>query len=203
MENSNSYKLLINQVNAQGYQKCDGYYPNILSEIYEWERDEVEDIIWISFHKNKDMDLAYFFPKLRNYDGLKALKIAFQKYNHSIYLSSILYQHTGDEEYLSPINESLKNPNSTERLSAISTLENFQPTETIYEIFKSTYIYDDDNTVRNTSAEGMLICKGYIDYPYPLSNIKKVLEMLHPFQIDDISERKEIVKKFETGNIKL
>ena len=49
MQNSNAYSYLIKQLNASGSEKKDGYYSHIMEEIYEWERDEVEDIIWSAF----------------------------------------------------------------------------------------------------------------------------------------------------------
>lgn len=37
-----------------------------MEEIYDWERDEVEDIIWDAFINKKEVDLAQFMPKLKN-----------------------------------------------------------------------------------------------------------------------------------------
>lgn len=34
MENSKAYKYLIEQINATGLKKLDGYYPKIMEEIY-------------------------------------------------------------------------------------------------------------------------------------------------------------------------
>lgn len=79
MENSRAYKYLIEQVDAVGFKKMDGYYPKIMEEIYDWERNEVEDIIWETFHKNNDYDLAMFFPKLKNYNGIEELKNTLEK----------------------------------------------------------------------------------------------------------------------------
>lgn len=60
MENSRAYKFLIEQINATGSKKSDAYYPKILEEIYDWERDEVEDFIYNTFVNNNDTDLAIF-----------------------------------------------------------------------------------------------------------------------------------------------
>ena len=74
MENSIAYKQLLKQINAVGSEKLNGYYPNTLEEIYDWEREEVEDIIWDAFFNKKEIELAQFLPKLEKYDGIKALK---------------------------------------------------------------------------------------------------------------------------------
>lgn len=49
MQNSKAYDCLIKQLNANGSEKMDGYYPKVMEEIYDWEREEVEDIIWDAF----------------------------------------------------------------------------------------------------------------------------------------------------------
>ncbi len=107
MERSRAYKYLIEQVNATGSKKMDGYYPKIMEEIYDWEWDEVEDIIWNTFHKNKDTDLAMFLLKLKKYDGIKALKEMLAKCNipsaNSLNIAEVLIEYTGDEEYLESI----------------------------------------------------------------------------------------------------
>lgn len=66
MENSDAYKRLVKQINAVGREKLDGYYSNTLEEIYDWEREDVETIIWNTFNEKKDTDLAVFLPKLKN-----------------------------------------------------------------------------------------------------------------------------------------
>lgn len=56
MENSNAYKYLMNQINATGSEKLDGYDSKVMEKIFDWERDEVETIIWKTFHQKKDID---------------------------------------------------------------------------------------------------------------------------------------------------
>ena len=63
MQNSKAYDCLIKQLNAK---KKDGYYPRVMEEIYNWEREEVEDIIWDAFFNKKEIELAQFLPKLEN-----------------------------------------------------------------------------------------------------------------------------------------
>lgn len=46
----------------------------MMEEIYDWEREEVEDIIWDAFNNKKEIELAQFLPKLEKYDGIRALK---------------------------------------------------------------------------------------------------------------------------------
>ena len=66
MNNSKAYNRLIKQLNASGIARRDGYYPNTMEEIYDWERDEVEDVILDHFNNKNDVDLAIFLPKMKN-----------------------------------------------------------------------------------------------------------------------------------------
>ena len=43
MQNSKAYDCLIKQLNANGSEKMDGYYPKVMEEIYDWEREEVDE----------------------------------------------------------------------------------------------------------------------------------------------------------------
>ena len=36
MQNSKAYDCLIKQLNANGSEKIDGYYPEVMEEIYDW-----------------------------------------------------------------------------------------------------------------------------------------------------------------------
>ena len=74
MQNSKAYDYLIKQLNASGSEKKDGYYPRLMEDIYDCEREKVEDIIWDAYFNKKEIEMAQFFPKLKKYDGIKALK---------------------------------------------------------------------------------------------------------------------------------
>ena len=63
MQNSKAYNCFMEQLNATGAKKKDGYYPKLMEEIYDWEREEVEDIIWDAFLNKKEIELAQFLPK--------------------------------------------------------------------------------------------------------------------------------------------
>lgn len=52
------------QMNASGLEKSDGYESKSLDEVYGWEREEVEEIIWKEFQKGKDGDLAVFCQEM-------------------------------------------------------------------------------------------------------------------------------------------
>ena len=111
MKNSKAYEGLIKQLNANGSEKMDGYYPEVMEEIYDWEREEVEDIIWNAFFNKNEIELAQFFPELKKYDGIKTLKESSYLLQipseASVEISKILYEATGDDGYLDIIKKIL------------------------------------------------------------------------------------------------
>ena len=74
MENSEAYKRFIKQLKSIGAAKKDGYDPRTIDLLYEWERGEVEDIIWNYFNNKNDYLLCTLMPKLEKYDGVKHFK---------------------------------------------------------------------------------------------------------------------------------
>ena len=202
MENSKAYKYLIQQVNAVGYERKDGYYPKIMEELYDWERDEAEDIIWRTFNEKKDIDLSDFMPKLKNYDGISALKKMFEKGNNSsIDMAKALYESTGEYKYLDAIRENVKNVKSFTKLSAVATVSRLKPNEDVYNLLKEIYINDDDKTIRGTAVDGLLYNKGYIKDPLDMKEFMATLNISRLFMLDDIQQRKEIIMLLESGKL--
>ncbi|MDR2087762.1 MAG: hypothetical protein LBP73_00210, partial [Clostridiales Family XIII bacterium] len=69
MEHSKAYGRLIDQISVIGTKESGSYPLCTIDELYDRERDEMEDLIWNTFHKTNDLNLAKFLPKLKNYDG--------------------------------------------------------------------------------------------------------------------------------------
>ena len=146
MQNSKAYDCLIKQLNANGSEKRDGYYPRVMEEIYDWEREEVEDIIWDAFFNKKEIELAQFFPKLKKYDGIKALKESHYLLQipseASVEIGKILYEVTGDEKYLDLIKRNIDA--SPETISFVSILSYCKPCQRLYNILVDIYINNTD-----------------------------------------------------------
>ena len=162
LENSKAYKYLFEQLNATGSKKCDGYYPKIMEEIYDWERDEVEKVIWEAFPR--DNDLAKFLPKLKKYDGVKALKEALVKCSipsdNSVTNAHVLYEHTGDDKYIDVIKRNIDA--DKERLSFVSILADGKPCKKAYDFLVEIYLKSKNTTIRNITVAGILYNKGAI-----------------------------------------
>lgn len=203
MENSKAYKYLFEQINASGSKKLDGYNAKIMEEIYDWEREEVEEVIWKAFHEDKDVDLAIFLPKLEMYDGIGALKKALGECiipsGNSVILSQVLYEYTGNDQYLDIIKQNIdKDENKT---SNVAILSYCKPCEKAYNLLVDIYLKSDNKTIRSIAVTGILYNKGVIADPHNLQEIMSKIELKRKFIAVDTKERKRIITMFESGQL--
>lgn len=203
MENSQAYKYLVEQIEATGSKKCDGYYPGIMEEIYDWERNEVEDIIWNAFHKTNDTDLAEFMPKLKKYDGMAALKKRLSECtipsDSSVIIAKVLYDCTVDKKYLDVIKSNIdKNAN---KISNVAILSYARPSKELYNLLIDVYINNDNKVVRSTAVTGILYYKGFISNPHDMQEIIEKLELRRMFAQNSKEERKKVIVRFESGEL--
>ena len=204
MENSIAYKKLVKQINAVGREKLDGYYQNTIEEIYDWEREEVEVLIWNTFHEKKDTDLALFLPKLKSYDGIAALKRMLQECKipsrSSVNIAKVLYDISNKKEYLDILFLNYKEEESN--LETVSIIASCKPSEEVYDILVNIYISNPNSTIRSTAADGILYNKGYISNPNDIEEIMRQLELSRKFMKNTVEERKKIIAQLEAGNFR-
>lgn len=205
MQNSNAYDYLIKQLNANGSEKLDGYYPRVMEEIYDWEREEVEDIIWDAFSNKNEVELAQFLPKLEKYDGIKALKespFLFQIPSEaSVEFGKILYEVTGDENYLDLIKRNIDaSPNT---ISYVSILSYCKPCPRLYSILTDIYVNNINKVNRSTAVMGLLFNKGIIKDRSSIKESNDVISLRKKFKSEDCEERKRILERFKKGELAL
>lgn len=201
MQQSKAYIKFLEQMNATGAQKLKGYSANILEEIYKEERVEVEDLIWTAF-QNGDCDLAKFLPSLKKYDGLEAIKDKLKDCiipsDNSLELAVILYNNLNEMQYIQVFAENLKLGNDAQKLSALAKLLRCTSSDKVYEIFKTTYIYNSNASVRSAAANGILYCKGLIHNPYDIKEMMSVMDILKRMNENDESKRKDVIQGMES-----
>ena len=205
MQNSKAYDYLIKQLNANGSEKTDGYYSRVMEEIYDWEREEVEDIIWDAFSNKKEIELAQFLPKLKKYDGIKALKespyLLQIPSEASVEIGKVLYEVTGDEDYLDLIKRNIDA--SPETISYVSILSYCKPCQRLYNILVDVYINNNNRVNRSTAVMGILYNKGIIKDRSSIKESNDVISLRKKFKSEDSAERQKIFRKFENGEITL
>lgn len=202
MENSVAYVELLKQIKSTGREKMEGYNPKILDEIYEWEREEAEKIIYQKFCEN-DIDLAVYFPKLKNYDGIKLLEHKLKALTipsgGSVLIAQILYETTKDEGYLDIIMKNIEQ--EPDSISYVATLSYCRPSKKAYELLVQIYVNNENSTIRSTAVTGILYNKGLINDPCNLQELMKTMDLGKKFCLNSIEERRKIVGIFETGQL--
>ncbi len=162
MQHSDVYKEIIRQGRVLAPCDKDGYYFPLLDELYEWERAQVEELIWNNFADDTYEYKAYlygFLPHLEFYDGVSELKrVLFDNtsdgYKYStdmkIYYAASLYEALDDDFYIDIIKEFIcikegsfppvKGDVSSGLSSVLSLLGRLKPCKKIYNIFAIAYV---------------------------------------------------------------
>lgn len=186
-------------MNASGKEKYDGCYPKILEQIYEWEREEAENLIWKAFHKEGMIDWALYLPQLKYYDGIGALKEALAKYRipsyRSVMVSRVLYESTGDDQYLDIIKQNIDKEEN--EISFVSMLAYCTPSKKAYNFLVKIYLRSDNSTIRSAAITGILYNKGIITDPHDIQEYNRTLELHRKFMATDMNDRKRIIEMLE------
>ena len=205
MQNSRAYIDFMKQTKAVGREKMEGYNPSTLEKVYDWEREEIEDTIWNYFVNKNDSGLAIFMPKLKKYNGIKALKespyLLQVPSEASVEIGKILYEVTGDEEYLDLIKRNIDA--SPETISYVSILSYCKPCQRLYNILADIYINNNNRVNRSTAVMGILYNKGIIKDRDSIKESNDVINLRKKFKSEDSAERQIILKKFENGELAL
>jgi len=196
MPRSRAFEAFIQHSKTTGKLKSDGYDPNLLDEIYPEERSEVEDTI-VHLFLQGDSFVAIFLPQLQKYDGMELLKKKLNDSNMpsgvSIRYASILFQHTGDEQYFDILKKCVACKKY--RTEALVALMHCVPSVQICRIFQDVCINDEDLSERNMAAIGLLYCKGITKNAFDLKDIQDNFELIKELTNDDINIRKNAVEE--------
>lgn len=180
---SDAYIDFIKQIDASGYQKAQGYDPNLFNKIDDRERLEVEQIVIEQFKKG-DRGTAMFLPELKSIDGIALLKEELEKWKPpsivNAEIAHILYKATNDNLYENLLIENLKIRTKSYRSTVVGYLLDCKPSKMLENIFKEIYTTDTARIARFNAAVGFLYCKGLIntadiDYDNPVFDLVRDL----------------------------
>jgi hypothetical protein len=206
MQNSPAYIEFIKQINAVGREKMDGYDAQTLENIYDWERELVEDIIWNKFVEGKDSDLAIFMPKLTRYDGIGALKSNLDKCivpsGASFNISETLYIVTNEKEYLRLLIKNYKETSDkAARIEYVSRLSRLAKKQEVYNELIEIYIDDRERANQSSAIKGILWADGYLRNVDDMDEIIGKMELLRLFNKEGIEDRKAAIADYRNGKL--
>lgn len=201
MEKSKAYENLLNQINATGSYKLDGYSMDILDNIDDNEREEVERIVWDTFFNKKDIDIAVLFPKLKTYDGIQALKNAIDKFSipssARMLLSYLIYDSTKDIEYLKMMEKNIIE--SKYDYSYVSILTHTSPCEEVYQTLVRMYKNCSEKVACGSIVNGILYNKGFIKDINSIDDVTHMKELRKILKKATAEQKDELLKKLEDG----
>lgn len=180
-EHSKAYDEFIKQIDATGYQKAQGYDPELLSKINDNECEKVEELI-LKLYQNGDRQVVNFLPKLKKVDGLALLKNEIIRLPVPSLISAeyanILLKETGDSHYEEILIQNLKISNKMERNIVVRFLLTCKPSEKLYGVFENLVNTDSSSLVRFNAAAGILYCKGLLIRPLDIDNQNPFREII-------------------------
>ena len=205
MNKSDAYTDFIYRLNAEGSERRFGYNPCLFEEIYEYERKEVEDIIWTHFNKG-DFELAIYLPLLEEYDGVKALErklvhCSKQSYGYFCILLA-LFKTTYCDKYFDALKEYYTFSDSkVEKRIFVSRIAQLANNEKIYGFLMQIYTEADDSILRSTAIQGILWEDGRLDNLDDMMELIAKMDLLKKFDSDSIDERRKNIEDYRTGQI--
>lgn len=204
MQNSQAYIEFKKQINAMGREKMDGYAPQTLANIYDWEREEVEDTIWYKFVKENDSDLAIFMPELTKYNGIEALKAKLNKFvipsGASFNIAETLYITTNENKYLRLIIENYNTTsNKATKIAYVSRLSHLAKKLEVYNELIDIYINDNESVNQSNAIQGILWADGYLRNIDDMDEIIKNMQLLRMFNKDCKEDRKVVIEGYKNG----
>lgn len=201
MQNSRAYIDFMKQIKAVGREKMEGYTPSTLERIYDWEREEIEDTIWNYFVNKNDSDLAIFMPKLKKYNGMKALEDKSNVFDvpsdASVNVAEVLYIVTGEKKYLDLLIENYnKSKNKTPVVACVMRLAK---NNDVYSWLMDIYVNDIDDKNQLCALRGILWRDGFIKNINDMQEFSKKIQFLRLFKCDNREKRREILNEYKNG----
>ena len=200
MENSKAYLKFINAINLREKSgRFDGYDTDLFTHCYDWERQELEQLVWDRYCKHADWGVIYFFPQLRGIDVIPKIKkdvfMAYIPSDISMELSVVLYNMLGDIKYLEIIEKNIMA--KPDYIGFVPTAFELKPDSNVYSLFRKLCIGCTNNINRMSAVRGMLYCKTIVSNPNSIPEIKLMLEYDKKINKKTPEERKEAIEAFE------
>ena len=198
---SKEYKRLIDQINAVGSQKADGYSTNLLTDIPESEREEAEKQIWETYYEKEDTNILVLFPLLKKYDGINALKEIINNYvipsKESELIAFLLFNSTEDLQYLELIEKNIIASNYNYHYIVLA--KSLKTGQDVYRMFTRIYKHCTETRALQASIDGMLYNKGIMNDANDLNEVIRFRELILFMRDTELTEREQVISKLDSG----
>lgn len=206
MENSKAYSYIVKILNSIGQDRDFLYDYNIIEELYDFEREYIEERIWNSYGgKNGNYLLAGFLPLLKNYDGIKKLETNLELYDipssASVETAKVLLNYTSDKKYADIIIKNIESQKNN-KFSLIASLFRIMRNSASFNMFKQIYFLVKDDIDVMVAAEGLLYVAGIINSPDDILHDEEKIKLLKQYCVKSYEEKSELVKKLNWNTVK-
>ena len=133
-------------------------------------------MIWNAFYRERDTDILVLFPKLKKYDGIKALKKIVDDYEipseTNILISYLLYQNTRiNNKYLKLIEMNIVKSNYN--YSYIASISDLKPSKKVYKMLIRIYERCTEKIALSATIDAILFNKGFIKDIFDINQVQK------------------------------
>lgn len=202
MEHSTSYTSFVNLINnTNSFARVNGIPGNLLVEIYDWERDDVENIIWNRFIKMNDMDMTYYLPRLKREVSIEEIEKKLTNYSipsrQNVQIAYTLYRITANPKYLQLVKSNIVKKNERTSYVAI-VLQDCDPKDSnIYSFLRELFIEEIQTGELVMVIDGLFFCKGIMKKMFSIEESNKCKELFSKYFSQDVGERKKLIIQFE------
>ena len=201
MEHSAMYNSFIGVVNSSGISRLGGVPRYLLDEIYDWERDEVEQIIWNRFVDANDMDFAFYLPRLKNYQPMEEVKKKLDNYpipsDTSVILAYTLYKISEDTNYLEIIRDNINKKVKGSCYISFVLQDCKLDDKNIYNLLRTLYTEITDLDELSLVEDGLFYYKGIIKKLFSPEELRKNIDLSKKYFAVDVEARKKLIDEFE------
>lgn len=202
MEHSAAYTDFVRIMeNASGRERLLGIPANVLTDIFDWERDEVEEIIWKAFTEKDDIEMTYYLPRLKNYQPAEEVQKKLAKFNipsrQNVALAYTMYKLSKNPSFLNIVKVNIMKKKEKTSYVAIVLQDCELEDENIYNLLKDLYVGLTDKFEVSFAEDGLFYYKGIIKTLGSTEEVQNNIELAKKYYSEDIEERKKLIVEFE------
>lgn len=200
MEHSEMYTYFIDLINGPSVDRRRSGIPSLLlDEIYDWEREEIEDIIWRRFQVG-DVDMTYYLPRLKYYQPVEKIEEMVSgckiPSRMCVQLMYALYKINSDPDCLEIIKTNIVMKKEHTSYAALVVQDLDKEDKKIYDFLCNLYVSDIDTLEASIVEDGIMYLKGFRKKLFSFELTDEERAMHRKYYSEDVEERKRLMAEF-------